>query len=388
MTEQRQYGDGTARVERAIVQRLQEGAAEWFPGVPARATVRLQLVGRRPRALLYSARVGSRATPLAVAKVRLPGAVPGIDTTPRPRLAPTRVSIAEQTAREFTGLRALYARFGTGADGRFGAVRPLDLLASEHTILMEYVDAPTLRAALAGESRFTLPRQRGTDAAAATWTAAGAWLRQFHDSVQLPGLASRQATVDEVVERFDAYAEYLGDRVGRRAGLLARRGGALAAQVLPERLALATGHGDFAPRNVFVDGRRRIIGFDPMPRWRVPVHEDLSRFLVAIRLVGAQLHSHGAAYPRRRLEQRERAVIDGYWSDGPVPDGQLRCYQLLVLLDKWSALLGAASSGRGATLRNRSVLLATGFVQDEAHRLLELVEDSSGNASSDRGSVR
>jgi hypothetical protein len=380
-----------ARVERAVARRLQQEGAAWFPGVSARPAVRLRLISRRPRALLYAARVGSHPAPLVLAKVRLERqGTETLDLPRRPHLAPAPAPVDEQTAREFAGLRAIHERFGTGADSRFGAVRPLAHLRSEHTILMEYLDAPTLRDRLAAQSRLSLPGQREPRATQSPWSSAGAWLRRYHDDVRVPDLTPRQAARDEVVERFDAYGHFLGERLGRGVGDLTRRAARLAEEVLPERLPVAVGHGDFAPRNAFVEQSGRVTVFDPMPRWSVPVYEDLGRFLVGIRLLGGRLHTHGAAYSRRRVEEHELDVISGYWADEPAPGPQLRCYELLVLLDKWSALLGAPAGGRGSGLRGRSVLLATGFVQDEARRLLDLAEldGPSARPATDSGRQR
>lgn len=378
-----------AQLEHAVAQRVQQEADSWFPGVSARPAVRLRLLSRRPRALLYAVRVGSHPAPLVLAKVRLETRAAGTGPEPhRPHLAPTPAPVAEQTAREFAGLCAVHERFGNGVDRRFGAVRPLAHLPSEHTLLMEYVDAPTLRDRLTTQSRLSLPRQRDPEATATPWSYAGAWLRRYHDDVRVPAVTTRQASLDEVVERFAAYGGFLGDRLGRDVGDLARRGGRLAEEVLPDRLPVALGHGDFAPRNVFVEPGGRVTVFDPMPRWDVPVYEDLARFLVGIRLLGARVHTRGAAYSRRRVEEHEQEVIDGYWTEQPVPGPQVRCYELLVLLDKWSALVDAATRGRGAGLRNRSVLLAAGFVQDEARRLLELADAASPTGGARRGPTR
>ena len=74
-------------------------------------------------------------------------------------------------------------------------------------------------------------------------------------------------------------------------------------------------NGDYAPRNVFFAEDGRLTVFDPLFRWRVPRHEDLSRFLVAARLQAVQVHTRGLAYGAAGLDRRERAVIEGYCGD-------------------------------------------------------------------------
>ncbi|MGH3473197.1 MAG: hypothetical protein ACRDPG_14265, partial [Nocardioidaceae bacterium] len=97
------------------------------------------------------------------------------------------------------------------------------------------------------------------------------------------------------------------------------------------------------------------------------------RFLVGLRLSGLQLHSHGLAYAGRDIERREAAVIEGFHPDGAAPMDQIRCYQLLILLDKWAALVDEAPGGVRARARIASIKLASGFVRHQARRIQALV---------------
>lgn len=364
------------RVEDAVLRRVGANADLWFPGVGGDPTVRLRRLVTRPRAVLYAVHVGDGAgPPQLLAKVRRdwPSAGAQPRAGARPRLATSLLSAAELTALEYAGLRGIQEMLGDD-DPAFRAVRPLDHLVAEDTILMEYVDAETLSERFRGESRLSprgaLSRRRAGDG---HWRRAGAWLRRYQQHMPADGLPARQATRAEVVEQFSALDEFLTARLGRRAvGDVARRGAELAADVLPAQLALAVGHGDYAPRNVFVLGDGRLAVFDPTPRWAVPRVEDLCRFLVAIRLPGLQVHARGAAYGRRDLDRRERAVIEGYRAEGVLPLPELRAYQLLITLDKWSALVDAPSGGWRRRLTTGSVELASGHLRREAARLLAL----------------
>ena len=101
------------------------------------------------------------------------------------------------------------------------------------------------------------------------------------------GLPVRQGRREDVIAMFHAYDEFLGRRLGpRRVGDLARRAAELAASALPEETPLAVGHGDYAPRNVFVGQDGSLMVFDPMPRWAQPRLEDVCRFLVGLRSAG------------------------------------------------------------------------------------------------------
>jgi hypothetical protein len=273
----------------------------------------------------------------------------------------------------------MHAMIGSG-DPDFAAVRPLDHLADHDAILMEYVDAPTLRDVLVRSSRFSprlgRGRPRGHEDA---WLRVGAWQRAFQRQVPGDGLPVRQGTRNDVVDRFEAFETFLADRLGPRAvGEAARCGAVLAAGVLPAHLPLAVGHGDYAPRNVFLLQDGRLAVFDPLARWRVPHYEDVCRFLVAMRIQGVQVHTHGAAYGAGELDRRERAVIEGYCGGDAGRVSHLRCYQLLITLDKWAALVDTPARSWPGRLRNASLHGAAGYLRKETERLVELVESGHG----------
>ena len=366
-------------IEELIGRRVAERAGQWFPGVGARPPVRLRRLVERPRAVLYAVHVGEDARPQILAKVRRGWSDAVQEAGARPRMTPHLLPASEQTALEFAGLTAIQAMFASG-DPAFGAVRPLDHLAADDTILMDYVAAPTLRDVQGRAGRFSPHVGRGShrnreDA----WHGAGAWLRIYQQQMSGDGLPARQATRDEVADRFEAFGAFLTGRIGARAvGAAALRGARLAADVLPPRLPLAVGHGDYAPRNVFLLQDGRLAVFDPLPRWRVPRFEDLCRFLVASRLQAVLVHTHGAAYGVTDLDRRERAVIEGFCGDEPDRRTELRCHQLLITLDRWSALVDSPARGWPGRLRQASLHLASGQLRRETERLVRLIESEPG----------
>jgi hypothetical protein len=324
--------------------------------------------------------------PQILAKTRLAGVTAPPQGRPRPsgrpRLRAESATPSELTALEYEGLQSIMALFGT-SHPTFGVVRPLDHLDEEATILMEYVDAVTLRHRLVGQSRL-LPhhfstRRRG--ASTNVWRDAGGWLRVFQQATPTRPRPARQSARQDIVDRLLAYGDFLAGRLGGRAvGDVAARAAQLAGSVLPERLPLAVSHGDYAPRNMFVDDRDRITVFDPLPRWEVPRYEDLCRLLVGIRMLGLQLHSHGAAFHREALERHERDAIDGYVAGDEPLLPQIRCYELLILLDKWSALVESSASGQGwrRRINETSLALSSRYVRHQAERILELSRVATG----------
>jgi hypothetical protein len=283
---------------------------------------------------------------------------------------------AELTRFEYTGLQTIAALFGDD-DPRFATVRPLAHLPEHSAILMDYDRTPSLHRGLLAESRLNRIRhpRRRLSLNPASWSNAGAWLRRFHDESPTAGLAVRQDTREAVRERFDAYAGYFGDvRAMTDAHDLARRGADLTSSLVPDQLPMAVGHGDFAPRNLFADGAGRVTVIDPMPRWVVPRLEDLGRFLIALRMLGLQLHSHGAAYSADWVDQREQEFVTGYYGDDPIPTSLLRCYEALILLDKWSALVERGGGGAKARVEAFGIRLAGGFITRQGHLLLDRAE--------------
>jgi Phosphotransferase enzyme family len=377
-------GDAEAahHVQQAIVDRVTRDAADWFPGTSADAEVHVRPLSIRRRSQLYAVSLGQpTSAPVIVAKVRTRHSATGggAGRPRRPTLAAAAVAEEELTSREYDGLRLLQRTFSDG-DPRFGAVRPLAYLDAHNTILMEFVSGPTARDLILRSSRLRPARYRPHDVTPGELLPrVGGWLRRLHDGVPAGPYPARQATGRDVVAHFSALEEHLGRRLGRRFADLAGAGSELAADVLPPgALSLSPGHGDFAPRNVLVDHSGRLVVIDPLFRWAVPAVEDLCRFLVGVRLLGLQVHTHGAAFGAITLDRWEQLVISGYYGDR-APDATLRCHQLLILLDKWSAMLEPARRGGWRSgVATASQELATGYVRREALRVLHLARSTDG----------
>jgi hypothetical protein len=279
---------------------------------------------------------------------------------------------------EYRGLVAVHDHFGALADRRFGTVRAFDYIPEAHALVMEVVEEPTLRRLLVRTARFTPPFAR-TDLSVA-FRNTGAWLRVFHELPPRGGdaLPVLRQTPDDVVRACDAFTSYLGERVSAD-GLPDRILAAVAAHAhgtLPDRLPLGLGHGDYAPRNVFVqrDGRVRVI--DMLARRRVPVYEDLAYFTVSLRTTGLQLLLGELAFDRVRMRDYKEAFIRGYFHDDEPPRRALALYELVVLLDKWSAHVAARPDAAGPRqiVRRVHVLAADRRFAAEAQRLLTVIE--------------
>ena len=131
---------------------------------------------------------------------------------------------------------------------------PIACFPEENAWAMRYVNAPIagsllMRGCFSPAIRRKVIRQ------------AGSWLRWFHGSF------------GETRMRFETahYLESL-EKSGEKLGLTHHRGN-------DRFLGDSTAHGDFTPFNLFVD-RESAVGFDFRANQRLPIHHDMSRFLI------------------------------------------------------------------------------------------------------------
>lgn len=331
-----------------------EHGAQWFPQLDA-ARLRVAPAGRRqdrPRGLLVRLRLhDGRREAFVVVKARKQSR--GGPETSRSATRPVMVAAGqlpevEMARREFDGLSMIWAAFGDRDSARYAVARPLTWLPEHAGFVMDHVADPTMRQQLMARSRL---RPGGAQLEDAAWVNAGAWLRIYHGLRPAGALQPRLGQRARVAELFEPYAEFLAGRAGHAAffAALARVGAQRAEAALPGDLPLVVGHGDFVVRNLFESPTGRITVIDPMPRWLAPAHEDLARFVVGMRMLGLQVLSHGLAFGQQQLDGYEAGFLRGYFGEDPVPWEELRAFQLLILMDKWSAAVRAAprnSAGR------------------------------------------
>jgi hypothetical protein len=350
------------RLVETLTQSIAPHTHGWFPDHP-HSGLEVRVLADRPKCVLLTVHLDGAEVPAALAKLRR-DSLGGPGAGARPRLRNEAATAEQLTVLEWSGLEAIERACGDTAG--LGVVRPLLLMRDEAGLVMSFTDAPTLRNVVLDLSR--LRRGRGSlDDAIAGCTLAGHWLRAFQERSGESDRPVRQGTREEVVDQLRAYGEFLDSRDWRR---VATKGTELVSELLPREVPLTVGHGDFAPRNMLLrDGRLTVL--DPLPRWRVPTYDDLCRFLVGIRLIGEQVHTHGLAFGSGTLDALEEAAVGAYL--GPHGDrAPLRAYQLLILMDKWTAMLDNPRRDVPGRIARRSAALADHRVRAEAERLLDL----------------
>lgn len=326
---------------------LQQHAADWFAEFANRAVeVRLTAERRRTNSRLYRFELEAEGRCRGVF-FKIPGRRGGADPSGRPRLVPES-DLGDKYVRHFETLRVIHEHFSALADPRFGTVRPLALVPELAGFAMEEVAAEPLRELLPQAARFR-PR-RGLRKLESAFENVGAWLRQFH-ALPVADAPTLHANRDEFIELVRRYSIHLGEAIGDRAyfarllDTAARR----ARTDFPESCPLGPRFGDFGLTNMLVDGGGRVIGIDTLARYRVPIYEDIAYLLSGVASYRGEILSFGLGFGSKRLALLEAAFLAGYFEAAPIPVQQIRLFEVLRLLDRWSAKLSRhQTQGRSA----------------------------------------
>lgn len=150
---------------------------------------------------------------------------------------------------------------------------PVACFPEENAWAMRYVNAPIagsllMRRCLSPTTRRKVIRQ------------AASWLKWFHGGF---GETQMRFEAAHYLESLEKSGEKLGpaNHLGKDRFLFecmaqSRR---IAAELDGRMMRHSTAHGDFTPFNLFID-RERAVGFDFRANQRLPVHHDMSRFLI------------------------------------------------------------------------------------------------------------
>ena len=314
--------------------RLRRSAAGSFPALGTDPAVVIGRVQVRPRSTLIRCTVG-----VGPEVVRLVVKIPRlIDRPPssRPRVIPDTPA-REKAGLEAATLRAIDADLRAAPDPRLGSVRIIDVYDDLGAIVMTEADGVPLSGLLLRAAGRRAGRRRGARLSVAL-ASAGAWLRRF----QAIGLAAerpaRLTTRTDVVGLARSIGEFLAPRTSR-PGLVAdivEQFADVADTTFPLEIPMGLHHGDFAIRNLLIGSDGRLTAIDALGRWRMPIHDDLARIIVAIETSRIQATSFGLAFGPAEVTALADAILSGYGSDGVDP-AAVRVYAVLILLDRWAA---------------------------------------------------
>ncbi len=236
---------------------------------------------------------------------------------------------------EHAALSAIHNYFESLHDPRFGTIRIVDSLPNLRAIVMEEVGNRSLRQLFAKENRLQLLFTSARSDVA--FSNAGAWLRAYHS---LPNQAeARHTQRADFIELIVKFTDYLRSRLGAAPFFqnIASVTTAAALDVLPESLAVGLSHGDYAMRNILVGPRGRVTVFDALARWRTAIFDDIAYFLTNLKMIGPQVISQGLVFEPNLIKRYEHRFLAGYFDHEPVPIQVIRLYEILGVLDRWSA---------------------------------------------------
>lgn len=264
--------------------------------------------------------------------------------TPRPRLFPEIAPITNGL-REYRALESIEAHFNDLDSTRFGVVSMLDLLESPYVLVMEKCKEGDLKSLMKRATRFH--KSSSSQSLHTALANTGEWLREFHLLEDLEHTEVRHAERESFVDAVERFSDGLIQQLGRHSYFerLCRKLVQAAKRHLPDEIPLAVVHGDFAPRNILVDGASRVTVFDTQRRWRAPLYEDLAYFLMSLKTPGPQVRTQGLLFSQNQLAEWEAAFLAAYFEGSDTPFKAVRLYETLLTIEWWGAINFRLSDG-------------------------------------------
>jgi hypothetical protein len=292
---------------------------------------------------------------------------------PRPRATP-EVPPAEAVALYYDALALTHARFARLGDPRFGAVPALDFISEIDAVVMGEAEGEQLWKLFARTSPF---RRSASSELDDVLRNAGAWLREFHGLEPDRPLARIHDGYQGFVDLLTALTEFLGGSLGERSYFdgVAARTRILAEQILADPPPLGLHFGDYGLTNVLVAPNARVTAIDTLANWYTPIYVDVAYFLTGIKTYRRQIATQGFAFDRERLARFERAFLAGYFGATPAPTREIRLYEVVRLLERWSGRF-ARNSRRSRAGRTLSLAVVNRFLRRTLDDLLRELESS------------
>ncbi len=336
-----------------LVRAVEHLAPTWFER-PGTARVEVDRVDDRTQSMLVHLTVESGGT-LAPVVVKVPKGA-GPDPSAQPRLVePVRDPVVKSRL-EHAALHAVEQRLVALGDARLGWVHVYGYLADWAALVVESIDDPTLDERLRGRPSHSFGR---VDRAVVLGHL-GAWLAEYH-RLETPEMQDRGGSRSSLVADLRQLIEMspTASRTDERRDRFSVVVDRVESVVADTDLRMGLGHGDFAPRNVFVADDHCVTVIDSLGRFRVPIQEDAAYLLVDLTTGATRFARRGVPTTRRALDRLRSAFLDGYPMDD---DPLLWAFELRALLDKDRSL--------GQRTRRRTVAGNAKAVVDGARRRL------------------
>lgn len=245
----------------------------------------------------------------------------------------------------YTALNSIYDYFTNLDQKSFGAIRVLEYLPKRSAILTEGSSDVKLRQLFwrKNDAYSLVPNPE----LAAVFRNVGAWLNLYH-KMPKEDVTVRHACPEDykqtIVELKEFLIRVLGDKsfFEEASATIVDK----AQQILPGSLPLGVAHGDFAQRNILIGPNARVTVLDTFAHWCTPIYQDIGYFLNDLKMAYPQAVSRGLAMVSNQLIAYERAFLQGYFGQEPIPYPVIRLYEALALLDKWSTTVARSSSSK------------------------------------------
>lgn len=358
----------------ALLRYLQEKGGHYFPDL-GEGDIEVTLLGerRRTNSVLYRCQLAADAA-RRVVLVKVPSLRGGLVRDARPYLVPEIDPLIKYRAHH-AALAAVHAHFKKLADPRFGAVPPLDLIPDQAAFVMGEVAGQTLRKLVDRSSRLRSPF--GGGAIRASFENTGAWLRAFHEMPVETHVEVVHPRCSDYVELVREFTDFLGQALKDEPFFrsVSERTQSIARDTLRGALPLCLRFGDFGLTNVLVAADGRVTAIDTLATWYAPIYEDIAYFLTGLKAHRTQIVSLGFGFGADHIAALEAAFLKGYFQKERIPLRELRLYEVLRLLERWSAKLARVRrrSGVGAQLGtaliNRSLRRTVSSLIEEIYRL-------------------
>ncbi len=336
----------TAEAVEQILKEITTHAASWL-GLSGQAIVTLHQVYDRPQSTLILVGVGGSHKELLIKSPK----VTSYDPRFHDRLLKPVSSPLVKSKLEFEALSAIAQHFEALADPRFAWIKVYAHLENPPATVIEKVSEVTfdklLRQPKMAQDGYTSSRVMKN---------LGSWLAEYH-KIDMRQVELRDARADQVIT---GMVKLLGiisnsnswprplpesERVIRQA----------ASYLLPDELPLGLGHGDFAPRNVFVGSGSSVAVIDSLARYSAPIYEDIAYLLVELLSGAVRLRRGTLPISTAELAGLRTALLEGY---SIADDEVLNIFELRALLDKWRSLTQRARSNN---LKGRATRMVDTF---------------------------
>lgn len=336
-----------------VVAAMAQHAAQWLGGDEPGTCIVRTARHREQSTLIWARLTAGSASADVVAKIPRGADVTGISG----RLFAPVADPLVKAEFEHRTITTVCRGFSASADARWGCADPVGYLPELGVVVVRELTSPTLDQLLRGHAGSSVVRPEEALANL------GSWLTVFQ-GFETPHMEPRDTVPDRLVGGVNGLIDAV--RAAGRGAWLPRGIDSVVERfehgLSSGDLPIGLGHGDLAPRNVFVGPTGRVTVIDSLGRFAVPVHEDVAYLLVELTVGANRFARRGLPKSPRSVAHLRSAFLVGRGLDD---DAVLGFFEFRALLDKWrsiaqrGAIAGSPSRLTASVSSARELLIAT-----------------------------